>query len=319
MMNKEALVADVGGTNIRLAIADLNDFSLHNVKTYQCADFENIDFAIEQYKQDTGAEFNFACIDVACPVNDDIIKLTNNHWRFSVKELEAKLQLEKLIVINDFTAIAMSVPHISDDKKVQIGGALSQVNKPIAIYGAGTGLGVAHLVHSGDKWIPLGGEGGHVDFAAITEDEKYVLNALQQKYARVSAEQVLSGQGLKQIYQALCQKNDVMTKFQEPAEITEAALTQTDSIAEQTLQLFCRVMGSFGGNLALNMATFGGVYIAGGIVPRFVEYFKNSDFRARFEAKGRFESFVREIPVYVVTEEQPGLLGCAAYIKQEIN
>lgn len=318
-MSTNALVADIGGTNIRLAIADLSDFSIEKVKTYQCADFENIHNAIAQYQSDMAVQFEYACIDVACPVNEDIISLTNNHWSFSASELEQALGLKKLIVINDFTAIAMSVPFISDQNKVQVGGNKAEENAPIAIFGAGTGLGVAHLINTGDKWLPLGGEGGHVDFAPITEDEVYILQYLQQKYSRVSAEQLLSGQGILQIYQALSQKYQHQGKLETPADVTEAALSNKDDIAVKTLNLFCEVMGSFGGNLSLSMATFGGVYIAGGIVPRFIEFFKNSEFRNRFEAKGRFEAFVNQIPVFVVTEEQPGLLGCAAYLKQEIK
>lgn len=317
-MSVKALVADVGGTNIRLAIADLETFAISDVLTYQCKDFDNIDGAISQYKNDANVTFEYACIDVATAVVGDQVSLTNNHWSFSQAELQQQFGLKKLYVINDFTAIAMSVPNIPDSKKVQVGGGQAVPQKPIAIYGAGTGLGVAHLVHSGDKWIALDGEGGHVDFAPIADDEITVLKELQKKYQRVSAEQVLSGLGLVQIYQSLCAAKGVEAKGYEPADVTENALNESDEIAVQTLQLFCRVLGSFGGNLALNLASFGGVYIAGGIVPRFIDYVKNSEFRARFDAKGRFSNLVEQIPVYIVTEEQPGLIGCAAYLKQEL-
>ena len=317
-MTMKALVADVGGTNIRLGIADLSDLSIAAVLTYQCADFANIDGAIAHYLQQTGAQVDRACIDVATAVTGDTVSLTNNHWSFSQAELKQQFDWQYLTVINDFTAIAMSVPNIEESKKVQIGGQSPIANKPIAIYGAGTGLGVAHLVHSGDKWLPIDGEGGHVDFAPIDQDEIHILQTLQKKYARVSAEQILSGLGLVQIYQSLCVQQEVVAKDYEPADITEAALTNGDAIAVKTLQLFCRVLGSFGGNLALNVKAQGGVYIAGGIVPRFIDYLQQSDFRTRFDAKGRFSELVASIPVYVVTEEQPGLIGCAAYLKQEI-
>lgn len=317
-MSIKALVADVGGTNIRLAIADLENFDISHVLTYQCKDFDNIDAAINQYKMDADVDFQYACIDVATAVTGDQVSLTNNHWDFSQKALAEQFGLEKLFVINDFTAIAMSVPQIPDAKKVQVGGAEAQANKPIAIYGAGTGLGVAHLVHSGDKWLALSGEGGHVDFAPIDADEIAVLQELQKKYERVSAEQLLSGLGLVQIYQSLCAAKGIEAKSYEPADVTSNAIEGTDEIAELTLQIFCRILGSFGGNLALNLATFGGVYIAGGIVPRFIDYVKSSDFRKRFDAKGRFGKLVEQIPVYIVTEEQPGLIGCAAFLKQEL-
>lgn len=317
-MSIKALVADVGGTNIRLGIANLDDFSISNIINYKCSDFDNIDGAISQYQQAVAEKVDYACIDVACPVTGDEINLTNNHWCFSQTQIQNQFGFKKLVVINDFTAIAMAVPFINEQNKIQIGGAEAQANKPIAIYGAGTGLGVAHLVHAGDKWLPFGGEGGHVDFAPVDDDEIAILKELQKKYPRVSAEQLLSGLGLVQIYQSLCAANNVNAQNYEPADITAHALNESDEFAVRTLQVFCRILGSFGGNLALNLATFGGVYIAGGIVPRFVEYVKNSDFRKRFEAKGRFKPFLESIPVYIVTEEQPGLIGCAAYIKQEI-
>jgi glucokinase len=314
----KAMVADVGGTNIRLAIANLEDLSISSVLTYQCADFENIDGAITQYKLDSGEEFNHACIDVACPVVGDEVNLTNNHWTFSQKQLAEQFSLEKLVVINDFTAIAMAVPFISDDKKVQIGGEDAKPFAPISIFGAGTGLGVANLVHSGQKWLALGGEGGHVDFAPIDDDEIVVLKELQKIYPRVSAEQILSGLGLQQIYRSLCVASGIAADDLQPADITERAISGTDDMAKKTLDVFCRVLGSFGGNLALTLASFGGVYIAGGIVPRFIDYVTTSDFRTRFDAKGRFSKFMKSIPVFVVTEEQPGLIGCAAYLKQEV-
>ena len=148
-MSIKALVADIGGTNIRLGVADLSDLSISNIITYQCEDFANVDLAIEKYFEQTGLSVTHACIDVATAVTGDEVSLTNNHWCFSQKALREKFGWELLSVINDFTAIAMSVPSISDDKKVQIGGGEAQVKKPIAIYGAGTGLGVAHLVHTG--------------------------------------------------------------------------------------------------------------------------------------------------------------------------
>lgn len=317
-MSIKALVADIGGTNIRLGIADLSDLSISNIITYQCEDFANVDLAIEKYLSEIDQTVSHACIDVATAVTGDEVSLTNNHWRFSQQALKEKFDWQYLNVINDFTAIAMSVPSITDDKKVQIGGDKALSNKPIAIYGAGTGLGVAHLVHTGEKWLPIDGEGGHVDFAPIEQDEINVLQQLQKKYARVSAEQILSGLGLVQIYQSLCAAEGVKAEDFKPADITEKALANQDEYAVRSLQLFCRVLGSFGGNLALTVKALGGVYIAGGIVPRFIEYVKSSDFRTRFDAKGRFSTLIETIPVFIVTEEQPGLIGCAAYLQQEI-
>ncbi|MDC2887788.1 glucokinase [Psychrosphaera algicola] len=144
------------------------------------------------------------------------------------------------------------------------------------------------------------------------------MKELQKKYARVSAEQLLSGLGLVQIYQSLQSAQGLAVSNVDPAYVSTSALEETDELAIKSLQIFCRILGSFGGNLALTLVTFGGVYIAGGIVPRFIEYVKNSDFRSRFDTKGRFSKLVETIPVYIVTEDQPGLIGCAAYLKQEL-
>ncbi len=168
--------------------------------------------------------------------------------------------------------------------------------KPIAIYGAGTGLGVAHLVHTGEQWLSLPGEGGHVDFAANSEEEDAVLQVMRAELGHVSAERLLSGPGLVNIYRGLVKSDGREPQAFEPKDITERALAGECLDCRRTLSLFCVLMGRFAGNLALNMGTFGGVYIAGGIVPRFQEFFIGSGFRVAFEDKGRFKSYLKDIP-----------------------
>ncbi|AWB67817.1 glucokinase [Saccharobesus litoralis] len=315
------LIADIGGTNMRVAQTNGLNAQFSDDKTYPVTEYDNVDAVLSQYCQDFAVnDVKHVCIAIACPINGDQVTMTNHSWSFSIEGVKSKLGLDSFLVINDFTAQAMCLPFLSDENKIQVGGTVAaDLDAPMAVYGPGTGLGVAHLIRAGDKYIPLPGEGGHVDFAPNDEIEQQVLNVLQAKYGHVSVERLVSGPGLLEIYQAICQTKGQQPVLTSPAQVTTSALDNNDEIAKLTLDVFCRVMGSFGGNLALNLLTYGGVYIAGGIIPRFIEYFKQSDFRARFEDKGRFAKLNKKIPVFVVTEQQPGLVGAAAYLAQNIE
>ncbi|NQZ28651.1 MAG: glucokinase [Colwellia sp.] len=338
------LIADIGGTNIRIAQATTNPeadqsdseatdidsmgINISHIETYQCKQFTSLAEVLAHYievKALADTSIN-ACFAIACPVDRDLISMTNLPWQFSQKELQQALKLNSLSFINDYTAIAMAIPLLSDNQKVKIGGGTSVAGKPISVCGPGTGLGVANLVSvniSGkSQWHCISGEGGHIDFAAVNETEQQVMNFIQGLKKRVSYEQLLSGYGLEQIHQALLfinQGKEITTVKDKLSarDITTNALNGTCEICQQTLTLFCNVLGSFAGNLALIMNSQGGVYIAGGIVPRFIDYLKSSDFRARFESKGRLAYITEQAPTYVITEEQPGLLGAAAFVLQK--
>jgi glucokinase len=313
------LIADIGGTNIRLELVDLVSGERSGLRKYLCADYPTIVEVIKQYLVDSGSPVvTHACMAIACPTNSDWIAMTNHSWAFSVQETRAELGFKVLNFINDYTAISMSLPHLTDEQKVQIGGGDSLPAAPIAVFGPGTGLGVAHLVHHDGVWLSLPGEGGHVDFAPIDEVDAHILAFLSKKYEHVSVEQLLSGPGIVQMYQAIADFNGVEASLQSAADISRAGINGECPVARQTMEQFCKVMGSFGGNLSLTMSAFGGVYIAGGIVPRFIDFLKTSEFRARFEAKGRFRGFNAGVPTYVITEEQPGLVGAAAYLMQAL-
>jgi glucokinase len=328
------LIADIGGTNIRIAQAkamtsanDSRNIDITAIETYQCKAFSSLAEVLAHYievKALNNSVIN-ACFAIACPVDKDLISMTNLPWQFSQTELQKVLKLHTLNFINDYTAIAMAIPLLSDNQKVKIGGGSSIAGKPISVCGPGTGLGVANLipitVSGKEKWHCISGEGGHIDFAAIDDTEQKVMNFIQGIKKRVSYEQLLSGYGLEQIYQALLfinQDKEINTpKDQLSAkDISTKALDGTCQQCGQALTLFCNVLGSFSGNLALIMNSQGGVYIAGGIVPRFIDYLKTSDFRARFEAKGRLSCITEQAPTYVITEQQPGLLGAAAFVLQ---
>lgn len=314
-----AVVADVGGTNIRLAVCDLTTGKLSELKEFPCAQFLGLDAALICYFATLQDEVKHLCIGIACPVDDDLVAMTNLSWQFSKVALQAQLQLDSLYLINDYTAISLAVPFIDEQDKIKIGGGEADKKGVTAVFGPGTGLGVSHIINVADKWISLDGEGGHVSFTPNTREQTEILLLLQQQFGHVSAERILSGQGLVNLYNSLCSLTGKQAVFSEPKQITKAALDGSCETSYQSLKVFCQVMGGFAGNLGLNLACTGGVYIAGGVVPRFIDFFKASEFREFFEDKGRFKDYLSGIPTYLITHDNPGLLGATVYLRQELE
>jgi glucokinase len=309
-------VADVGGTNIRLAL--VQNGRIATIKKYLCKDFEHIDDAILHFQNDINhSAFQAGCIAIACPINDDLVKMTNHTWEFSTSALKSHLALEHLYVINDFTAVAHSLPNLNHNQLIQIGGGSAKENGNIAVFGPGTGLGVEHLTWANSAWHTLDGEGGHVDFAPTEDDDLIIWRYLMKKFGRASAEEVLSGRGIVNIYSAFCQDQGVQVTLTEPSQITSAGLNNSDPMARKTIDQFCKVMGSFAGNIALNLCTTGGVFIGGGVTSKLQDYFIQSSFRQKFEAKGDFAHYVKAIPTYLINEPDHGLLGALAYLQQQ--
>ncbi|MBJ91808.1 MAG: glucokinase [Alteromonadaceae bacterium] len=312
-----AIVADIGGTNARFSRVDLATLALDKVAVYPCADFATLADALTHYRQQQQLmDIQHVAIAIACPVTSDVVSMTNFHWTFSIKAMQQQLQLEALQVINDFTAVAMCLPALTEQQKVKIGPGDVQPGKPMAVLGAGTGLGVAHLLPVNDKFVPLPGEGGHTDWAAQTEQEWFIQQTLAKEYGHVSPERLLSGPGLEAIYKALALYRKQNEAPLSASQIAAQALSGGSALAVDTVKQFFASLGSVAGDLALTLSTFGGVYIAGGITPKLLPLLADSEFRARFEAKGRFSAFNRQIATYVVTAEQPGLVGAAVYLKQ---
>jgi glucokinase len=313
---KNMFVADVGGTNIRLAL--IRNGALQQITKYLCNQFDTITDAINQFANDVHVDtFEYGCIAIACPVNNDLVKMTNHTWAFSKKALQNELQLKSLFVINDFSAVAYSLPTLNQDQIIQIGSGEPTEKGNIAVFGPGTGLGVEHLTWTNNGWQTLDGEGGHVDFAPNDEQDLVVWRYIKAKLGRVPAEELLSGRGIVNIYTAIAKHDGVNPKFDDPAEITNHALANTDPSCVKAVQQFCRVMGSFAGNLALNLCTTGGVFIGGGVASRLGEFFVNSDFRQKFEDKGNFAGYVKNIPTYLIDEPDHGLLGALAHLLQQ--
>ena len=314
-----SVVADVGGTNIRLAVCDLKTRGLSQLKTFACAEFLTLEAALVHYFAALEGDVKHLCVGIACPVDNDRVVMTNLSWAFSKQALKDKLKLASLYVINDYTAISLAVPFLPEEDKIQIGGGEAQIDGVTAVFGPGTGLGVSHIVKSAGKWISLEGEGGHVSFTANTREQADILFSLQAQFGHVSAERILSGQGLVNLYQSLCSLSEQPAKFSQPKDVSKAALDGSCDIACRSLHIFCQVMGGFAGNLALNLACTGGVYIAGGIVGRFVDFFQSSEFRNCFEEKGRFKGYLATIPTFLIRNDNPGLLGASVYLRQELE
>lgn len=312
-----AIVADIGGTNARFCRVDLTSLAIDKIAVYRCADFPSLAEALIFYQQQERlVQLRHVAIAIACPVTSDVISMTNFHWQFSINEMKRQLELIQLQVLNDFTAAAMCLPALSTSEKIQVGQGFADPSKPMVILGAGTGLGVAHLIPTRNGLLPLPGEGGHIDWTAQTEQEWFIQRFLADQHGHVSAERLLSGAGLENLYLALAAYRQQEVTALSASEIAHLALRSQCPLACATVEQFFASLGGLAGDLALTLSTFGGVYIAGGIVPKLLPLIEKSEFRARFEAKGRFAVFNRRIATYVVAAEQPGLLGAAVYLKQ---
>lgn len=307
-----ALVGDIGGTNARFALVQVGGVRPEAVEVLPCADYANLDVAIADYLERTGVgSVSEACLAVASPVRGSQVRMTNNHWRFDINETKAQFGWHAFKVINDFTAMALGVPHVTSDKLVHVCGGAGDSTRPRLVLGPGTGLGVSGLVPISQGWAPLMTEGGHVDFAPTDETEVAILNILRSRFGRVSVERILSGQGLLSLYQAHAEIQGVAAPLDSPEKITAAATEHTDPLARLALRHFCEILGRVAGNAALTVGSLGGVYLCGGIIPRFIEFFLESPFQAGFEDKGRMRPLMEFTPVFIVTEAYTGLLGAA--------
>ncbi len=302
-----ALLADVGGTYTRLAIA-LPGADLAAAATYANADHADFEALLRRYLGSLNADMRprRAAVSVACPVTGEIVRLTNRDWSISTHSLRRRFNLDTVCVVNDFTAVALAIPDLRPEERVQIGHGSAQPAAPIAVLGPGTGLGVSGLLPTAAGWTAIAGEGGHATLAAGTEAEQDAIACLRNRYAHVSAERVLCGNGLVDLYRCLARNpaSDIT-----PEEVTTRAVSGGDETAAAALAMFFGFLGGVAGNLALTLGALGGVYIAGGIVPQLLEPLRRSSFRERFTAKGRFSDYLEAIPTFVVVAENPAFSG----------
>lgn len=309
------LLADVGGTNARFAWQAEPGAPITDVRILPCADHPTLPAAMHAYLAGLGrGRPATAAIAIANPITGDQIRMTNHHWQFSQSAVKAEFGLQVLRLLNDFTALALALPDLQPHELRQVGGAAAVPDAAIGLLGAGTGLGVSGLLPDGrGGWVPLEGEGGHVTLPATTARERLVMDGLTARYGHASTERVTCGAGLVDTCAILCAADGVTASgLDSAAAVSDAALKQGHPQALEALQIFCALLGSVAGNLALTLGARGGVYVGGGIVPRLGSWFDGSPFRERFEAKGRFRGLLADIPVWVITATQsPALLGAA--------
>ncbi|WP_300337736.1 glucokinase [Accumulibacter sp.] len=305
------LVADIGGTRARFALLDDQGLP-HLVRILAVADFAGPVEAIEAYLGEVGcADLRAAAIALAAPIDEQLIRLTNGSWTFSCAEMKARLGISRLLLLNDFTALALSLPRLPAGELRQVGGGTTLALAPKAVLGPGTGLGVSGVVFDRGRWLALAGEGGHCSLAPADGRESAILALAWRELQHVSAERLLSGSGLPLLHRLVAEVDGRACEALTPAEIVARALANEDVQCSAVVDTFCAMLGSMAGNLALTLGARGGVYIGGGIIPRLGDLFDRSAFRARFETKGRFAAYLAAIPTYVMLSPTPALLGAA--------
>lgn len=315
MVRGTAILADIGGTNARFA--RLRDGRIGARRQIRVADHPSLNAALRAYltEWDSGPAPTHMAVAAAGPVTGGKVILTNFPWRISASALRASFRLRDVVLVNDFAAIAQAVPRLAPAHTVAIGRGRGMPEAPIAILGPGTGLGVAGLVPGPGGPQALVTEGGHVTMAPSDSRESKILAHLRGRFGHVSAERVLSGDGLVNLYQAIAALDDRPIETLSPAQITEKAVAKSCRTCAATLSTFCAMLGTVAGNLALTLGARGGVYLAGGVVPRFVPYLAASAFRDRFESKGRFHAYLEAIPVRVIVHPDPAFLGLRATLE----
>ena len=310
------LVGDIGGTNARFALANPQTPGFSNEMTLKCRDYESAEGAINAYlKKINAAKPDIICIAAAGPVVDDRVRFSNNTWSLDKRTLERKFGNAKIKLLNDFAAIAYSIPWLSPDECMPIGlqepNDLSKGDFAIGIIGPGTGLGTAGLFRKNGQTLVISSEGGHNGFAPETQVQLEILVQLRDQFDRVCDERLVSGPGIINIYKALAGIHGKSVAHITAAEIFSLAADKLDSMAEEAVEIFFEILGQVAGNLTLSLGAFDGLFIGGGIVGRKTELIVNSRFRTGFEHKGRHRSLMEKTPTQVITHSNPGLLGAS--------
>jgi glucokinase len=316
------LLADIGATHARLAL-QIAPGAYRWVRVLRCDDFADIARLLRFYLAEHADQHpRHAALALANPVDGDYVRMTNRPWEFSTDALRRELGLDTLLIVNDFTALAMAIPRLAPNDLMQVGGGKPVPGAVLGVLGPGTGLGVSGGIPTLDGFITLGSEGGHVNFAPADEREFAVLQAAWREWEHVSNERLISGPGMELIYRALAERNGVRPGDAAPrssADIIAGALEGGDALCLEVLECFCGMLGGAAANLAVTLGAFGGIYIGGGIVPRLGAWFDGSPFRARFEAKGRFSDYLADIPTYVIATPHVAFDGVANILSEHLR
>lgn len=313
------LLADIGGTHARVAL-EIAPGMLRHALVLMCDDFAGFLPLLRFYLQKhPDLRPNHAAIAIANPVSGDQVQMTNRNWAFSTGLVRSELGLKTLLVVNDFTALAMSLPRLRGADLLQVGDGVPVEGAVMGLLGPGTGLGVSGIIPAGGGFVALNSEGGHSNFAPSDQRECAILEFAWRQWSHVSNERLMSGPGLELIYRALADRNRLDVIARSAPDIVSGALHAHDPLCLEVLECFCAMLGSASANLAVILGARGGIYIGGGIVPRLGEWFAQSSFRARFEAKGRFSGYVAKIPTYVIMAPNPAFTGVAAILADHLH
>ncbi|GBR02669.1 glucokinase [Gluconobacter cerinus] len=314
---REIVAVDIGGTHARFAIASIENGTvaeLGEAVTLKCAEHASLALAWEAFGRTLDRPLpREAGIAVACPVTGEILKMTNNPWVIHPTQLASRLHLDNFVLVNDFGAVAHAVAQVDSSYMRHLCGP--DVDLPsqgtITIVGPGTGLGAACLLRRGEKYFVMETEGGHLDYPPLDEVEDNILKALRQRFRRVSAERIVSGPGLTNLYEVIAEQQGLPITLRDNRTLWQNAMEGSDTIAAAALERFCLSLGAVSGDLALAHGAHA-VVIAGGLGLRLANILGESGFAERFVAKGRFETMMSEMPVKIITHPQPGLFGAAA-------
>jgi len=313
------LLADIGATHARFGLETAPGV-LSQVTVLRCDDYDGIVPLLHAYlAEHPNQRISHAAFALANPISGDFIRMTNRDWQFSTDEVRRALGLSTLLIVNDFTALAMALPGFQPKDLLQVGGGQAQTHAVSGVLGPGTGLGVSGVIPTIDGFVTLGSEGGHVNFAPSDEREFAILQYAWREWKHVSNERLISGPGIELIYRALAQRNGVEAPARSTADIMGGALDGGDALCLEVLETFAGMLGSAAANLAVTLGAFGGIFIGGGIVPRMGEWFAGSPFRTRFEAKGRFTDYIAQIPSFVIMTPNPALYGVSAILSEHLR
>lgn len=312
------LLADIGGTNARFALLDRG--VIGPIEHVKVSDYPTATDAIAAFlaRHAPVGSVGAAILGIAGPIVNNRGTLTNSPWTVDAGDLQSAFGFRSVHLLNDFESLAWSLPALGASDLFSLGGQRSAIGAPMLVVGPGTGFGVSCLVVQGGATLAIVTEAGHATLPATSEREARVIGHLRQRFGHVSIERVLSGPGLEHLHEALAVVDGIQTPRRDAASITRAALDGSCDVSRATLEMFCALLGAVCGDLALTFAARGGVYVGGGIVPRFPEYLVGSAFRKRFESKGRFEVYLRDIPTHIIVRPDASFLGLRAFFDRNV-
>jgi glucokinase len=322
-MDSPRLLADIGGTSIRFGIGLPQGLVAH-IQTFRTADLRSMELAIRHYLDTCQIVPTVAALATANPVAGDLIRMTNLDFSFSVEQLRKSLEMEAILVVNDFSALALGIPHVDTNELICLGGpapvgctlSVTEMKQsaPIGIIGPGTGLGMSGLVPTRLGWQALSSEGGHATLAPADALEAELLSMAWQRHEHISVERFVSGPGLLLLYELICQIHGDEVRESTPAAITERARAGECQASLEAVRVFCNLLATAAANLALTLGTRGGIFIGGGIAPKLGSLLDATAFRSRFEDHGRLGPYLRSVPTLLITAPYPALGGLNALL-----